>query len=153
MAGSLNKVMLIGHLGKDPELRYTQPGTPVANFNVATSEKFKGQDGQWQEKTEWHRVIAFGKTGEAIAQYLAKGSPVFVEGKLQTRKWTANNGQDRFTTEIVALHVQFLGSKTQGQQGPSQGQQRGYGQQGYTQEDDLGPQFPSEANGMDEVPF
>lgn len=108
---SLNKVLLIGHLGQDPELRYLPSGQPVANFSVATSEKWKGKDGNTSEKTEWHRIVVFGKVAENCKQYLVKGSPVYVEGRLQTREWQNKEGQKQRTTEIVAQSVQFLGVK------------------------------------------
>ncbi len=110
----LNKVMLIGNLGRDPEMRYTQNGTPVATLSVATSRKFKSQDGQLQEQTEWHKVVAWQRLAELCNEYLAKGSKVYVEGRLQTRKWQDNNGNDRYTTEIVAQDVQFLSPRPAG---------------------------------------
>lgn len=110
MSGSLNKVMLIGRLGKDPEQRQTQSGTAVVNFSLATSEKFKDKDGSWQERTEWHRVVAFGSRAEVLAKYLKKGSPVYIDGALQTRDWEDKDGQKRYTTEIVMRDFQFLSS-------------------------------------------
>ncbi|MEK6201726.1 MAG: single-stranded DNA-binding protein [Desulfobulbaceae bacterium] len=104
----LNKVMLIGNLGKDPEIRYTQSGTAVATFNVATTESWKDKDGQKQESTEWHRVVAWQKLAETCGEYLHKGSKVYIEGKLQTRKWQDQNGNDKFTTEIVAREMKML---------------------------------------------
>ncbi len=107
---SVNKVILIGNLGRDPELRYTQGGQAVCNFTLATTERFGGRDGgAVQERTEWHRVVVWGKTAENCAQYLAKGRSVYVEGRLQTRDWEDKEGQKRRTTEITALTVQFLG--------------------------------------------
>jgi single-strand DNA-binding protein len=106
---SINKVILIGHLGKDPELKFTPSGQPVANFSVATSEKWTGKDGNPGEKTEWHRIVVWGKTAENCKQYLFKGSAVYLEGKLQTREWENKEGQKQRTTEIVAHSVQFLG--------------------------------------------
>jgi single-strand DNA-binding protein len=100
--GSLNKVMLIGNLGADPETRYMPSGNAVANVSIATSESWKDRNtGEPQERTEWHRVVFFGKLAEIVGQYLRKGSKVFVEGRLQTRKWQGQDGQDRWTTEIV----------------------------------------------------
>lgn len=108
----VNKVILLGHLGADPEVRYTQSGTAVANLRVATSERWKDrQSGEAQERTEWHRVVLFGKLGEIAEQYLRKGSQVFLEGRLQTRKWQGQDGQDRYTTEIVATDMQMLGGR------------------------------------------
>src|SRR5262245_1532291 len=106
---SVNKVILIGNLGRDPELRYTQSGQAVANFTLATSERFANKSGEQQERTEWHRIVAWGKTGELCAQYLSKGRSVYIEGRLQTREWEDKEGQKRSTTEIVAQNVTFLG--------------------------------------------
>ena len=109
---SLNRVMLIGNLGADPELRYTPSQQPVCSLRIATTERRKGADGQWAEQTEWHRVSVFGKTAENCSQYLAKGRQVFVEGRLQTRKYQdKETGKDRYSTEILAFTVQFLGGK------------------------------------------
>jgi len=109
---SVNKVILIGNLGKKPELRYTPGGQAVANFTLATNERFGGKEGQpAQERTEWHRIVVWGRTAENCAQYLDKGRSVYIEGRLQTREWQDKEGQKRQTTEIVALTVQFLGNK------------------------------------------
>lgn len=105
----VNKVFLIGRLGTDPEVRYTSNGGAVANFNVATNESWTDKAGQKQEKTEWHRIVVWGKLAELCGQYLSKGRQIFVEGKLQTRDWQDKEGQKRYTTEIVAQSVQFLG--------------------------------------------
>lgn len=106
----LNKVQLIGHLGKDPELR--QAGqAPVANFSIATTERWKNKDGEKQEKTEWHRIVVWRALAETCDRYLGKGSKVYIEGKIQTRKWQDNDGNDRYTTEVVAHNVVFLDSK------------------------------------------
>ncbi len=104
----LNKAILIGNLGADPEIRYTQSGTQVATFNVATSERWKGQDGQMQESTEWHRIVAFGRLAEICGEYLNKGSRVYIEGKIQTRKWQDQNGNDKYTTEIITREMKML---------------------------------------------
>lgn len=112
MARGINKVILVGNLGQDPEVRYTANGAAVANITVATSEQWTDrQSGQKQEKTEWHRVVLFGRLGEIAGEYLRKGSQVYLEGKLQTRKWQDQNGQDRYTTEIVANEMQMLGGR------------------------------------------
>ena len=109
---SINKVILIGNLGKDPELKFLQSGQPVANFSIATSEKWKDKStGETKEQTEWHNIIMFGKLAEIAGQYLKKGSSVFVEGRLQTRKWQDKNGQDRYTTEIIANEMKMLGGR------------------------------------------
>lgn len=135
----LNKVMIIGKLGRDPELRYTTTGTPVTTLSVATNESFLDRDGNRQERTEWHRVTVFQKQAENCAHFLAKGSLVYVEGTLQTRKWQDQQGMDRYTTEVRAQRVQFLDRKTDrrpqgawGQEGGqgSYGGQGGYGNQG-----------------------
>ncbi len=107
----INKVILIGNLGADPEVKYTQDSTPVTTFNVATSERWKGKDGQMQEQTEWHRIVVWRRLAEICGEYLHKGSKVYVEGKLQTRKWQDKDGHDRWTTEVVARDVQFLTPK------------------------------------------
>ena len=112
---SLNKVMLIGNLGKDPEVRYTTSGQAVASFSIATTEKFKNkQSGDWDEKTEWHRITLWGKLAEIAGEYLAKGKTVFIEGRLQTRKWTDRDGNERYTTEIIGDRMQMLGGKGDG---------------------------------------
>ena len=103
--------MLIGNLGADPELKYTQNQLAVTQLRIATNERFKGADGNWVEKTEWHRVTVFGKSAENCCQYLKKGRTVFVEGRIQTRKWQDKEGRDNYTTEIVAFTVNFLGGK------------------------------------------
>ena len=175
----LNKVMIIGRLGRDPELRYSQSGAPVCSLNVATDESYQDRDGNKVERTEWHRVSVFQRAAENCANYLAKGSLVYVEGSLQTRKWQDQNGQDRFTTEIKAQRVQFLDRRGEGAArgagsapydgpgagGPQGGFQGGPGgqpapkrpqpqqQPRQSRDEDLGPAFPSEASGMDEVPF
>lgn len=112
----LNKVMIIGHLGADPELRYTQSGSPVATLRVATDESYTDKDGNRVERTEWHRIVAFQRAAENCNKYLSKGSLVYVEGKLTTRKWQDQNGQERYTTEIRAERVQFLEKRENAQQ-------------------------------------
>lgn len=108
---SLNKVMLIGGLGKDPEVRYTASGQAVASFSLATSEKFKGKTGEWEERTEWHNITLWGKLAEIAGEYLSKGKSVYIEGRLQTRKWQDKSGNDRYTTEIVGDKMQMLSPK------------------------------------------
>ncbi len=107
----VNKVILIGNLGADPEVRHTQAGMPVATFNIATSERRKGQDGQMQEQTEWHKIVVWDKLAETCREYLHKGSKVYIEGKLQTRKWQDKDGHDRWTTEIIARDMKMLTPK------------------------------------------
>jgi single-strand DNA-binding protein len=109
MAGGVNKVILIGNLGKDPEVRFTPSGAAVANFNIATNESWTDKSGQKQERTEWHRIVVWGKLAELCGEYLKKGRQCYVEGRLQTREWTDKEGKKNYTTEIVAQTVQFLG--------------------------------------------
>jgi single-strand DNA-binding protein len=108
---SVNKVILIGNLGRDPETRYMPDGGAITNISVATTETWKDKQGEKQEKTEWHRVAFFGKLAEIAGEYLKKGSQVYVEGRLQTRKWQDKDGADKYTTEIVANAMQMLGSR------------------------------------------
>lgn len=159
---SLNKVQIIGNLARDVELRYSQSGIPVANMSVATNEKYTDRDGNKVEKAEFHRVTAFQKQAENCANFLTKGSLIYVEGSLTTRKWQDQQGQDRYTTEIKAERVQFLDRKgdNQGAEQPQgaprqQGAARGNAQRQQRRpvDDDLGPAFPSEASNMDDVPF
>jgi single-strand DNA-binding protein len=108
---SVNKVILIGNLGRDPEVRYMPDGGAITNISIATTENWKDKNGEKQEKTEWHRVAFFGKLAEIAGEYLKKGSQVYVEGRLQTRKWQDKEGNDKYTTEIVADRMQMLGSR------------------------------------------
>jgi len=120
MARGVNKVILIGNLGRDPEVRYSPNGSAVANCTLATTESWKDKNsGEKQEKTEWHRVVFFGRLAEIAGEYLKKGSQIYIEGRLQTRKWQDKEGQDRYTTEIVANEMQMLGSRG-GQGAPSE---------------------------------
>ncbi len=111
---SLNKVMLIGRLGQDPEFKMTPSGNGVCNFSVATSENWTDKSGEKQERTEWHRIVVWGKLAELCNQYLSKGRQAYIEGKLQTRSWEDKEGQKRYTTEIVANTVQFLSGASEG---------------------------------------
>ena len=111
MAG-VNKAILLGRLGADPEIRYTSNGTAVANFRIATSERWNNQNGEKEERTEWHRIVAWSKLAETCGEYLHAGSKVYIEGKLQTRKWQDQNGNDKFTTEIVAREMKVLSPRT-----------------------------------------
>ncbi|MFP7755696.1 single-stranded DNA-binding protein [Thermodesulfobacteriota bacterium B35] len=150
----VNKVILIGNLGRDPELRYTQNGTPVASLRVATSRKWKGQDGQMQEQTEWHSVVAWSRLAELCNEYLSKGSKVYVEGRLQTRKWQDQNGNDRYTTEVVAQDIQFLSPRGTGGGGGGGYGGGGFadgGQQGGFGGDDFSGSEPPPTG--DDVPF
>ncbi len=111
---SVNKVILVGNLGKDPETRYTTGGDAVTNIRIATTDTWKDKAGEKQEKTEWHSIVFFGRQAEIAAEYLKKGRQIYVEGRLQTRKWQDKEGQDRYTTEIVADRMQMLGSREGG---------------------------------------
>ena len=142
--GSLNKVMIIGRLGNDPELKNISTGSSVCNFSVATSERWKDKEGQKQEKTEWHRIVVWGRQADLCSKYLSKGRQVYLEGRMQTRSWEdQQSGQKRYTTEIVANVVQFLGSTQQ------QGQQPAGG--GDMMEPDFGPEPSFEPT--EEIPF
>ncbi|ATJ84394.1 single-stranded DNA-binding protein [Halomonas beimenensis] len=149
MARGVNKVILIGNLGQDPDVRFTPSGTAVANLNLATTDTWTDrQSGQRQERTEWHRVVMFNKLAEISQQYLRKGSRVYVEGRLQTRKWQDQNGQDRYTTEIVANDMQMLDSRSGGEMGggmpPQGGNFGGQPQQG----GNYGGQPPQQGGGF-----
>lgn len=136
MAG-VNKVILLGHLGRDPEMRYQPSGGAIANFSIATSETFKDKEGNKQERTEWHRVVFFGRTAEIAGEYLRKGSMAYVEGRLQTRKWTDKEGQERYTTEIVGDRLQLVGARGGG----------GGGAASFDEEDPSRPSGGSSAGG------
>jgi single-strand DNA-binding protein len=146
MAG-INKVILIGRLGADPEVRYTPSGAAVANFNIATSEEWKDKDsGEKRERTEWHRIVAWSRLGEICGEYLSKGRQVYIEGRLQTRSWEDRDGNKRYTTEIVASDVQFLGGRDGGDGGRSSGGRSG-GQSSY------GSGGPVPGPDDDDIPF
>ena len=122
MSNGINKVIIIGNLGKDPETKYTASGAAVTNITVATSESWKDKtSGEKQEKTEWHRIVFFNRLAEIAGEYLRKGSKVYLEGKLQTRKWQDQAGTDRYTTEIVANEMQMLGGRDEQAKDPDQG--------------------------------
>ena len=118
---SVNKVILIGHLGKDPEVRYATSGTAVCNFLMATTRTYKDKQGERKDETEWHKISAFGRTAEVCGEYLKKGAQVYIEGRLQTRKWQEKEtGADRYSTEIIVEHLEMLGSRPQqGQSNPA----------------------------------
>ena len=120
MASGVNKVILVGRLGADPEMKYTSTGLGVCRFNLATTERWTGKDGQKQERTEWHRIVVWAKLGELCNEYLRKGRQAYVEGRLQTRSWEDKEGNKKYTTEVVANTVQFLGSPDQGGRSLSQ---------------------------------
>jgi single-strand DNA-binding protein len=156
---SLNRAMLIGRLGKDPEVRYTQDGKAVASFSIATSEKWKDKaTGENREKTEWHRIVAFRRLGEICGEYLSKGSQIYIEGRLQTRSWE-KDGVTRYTTEIIADRMQMLGSKDRGDfQGNNKSQsgfQESKNQNAYpdNNSDDFHDGPPSYEGPEDDIPF
>lgn len=125
MARGINKVILIGNLGNDPDVRYTSGGSPVANISLATSESWRDKEtGDQQERTEWHRIVFFGRQAEIVSEYLRKGSKVYVEGRLQTRKWQDRDGNDRYTTEIVANDMQMLDGRSGASEEAPSGQTR-----------------------------
>ncbi|HJX34042.1 MAG TPA: single-stranded DNA-binding protein [Desulfatiglandales bacterium] len=111
---SVNKVILVGNLGSDPEVRYTPSGRAVANFSLATTEKYTNKEGEKEERTEWHRIVAWARLGEICGEYLTKGSQVYIEGRIQTRSWEDRDGNKRYTTEIVAQAMQMLGGSKKG---------------------------------------
>jgi len=113
MSRGLNKVMLIGNLGNDPEIKYAPSGTPIANLRLATTDNRRNKDGEWEENTEWHRIVMFGKQAEICKDYLRKGSKIYVEGRLQTRSWDDQSGQKRYMTEIVGAQMVMLDPKSQ----------------------------------------
>jgi single-strand DNA-binding protein len=151
MARGVNKVILIGNLGRDPEVRYTQSGTAVSNFSLATTERQK-KEGEWVDHTEWHNIVVFGKVAENCSNYLSKGSSVYIEGRIQTRKWTDKEGGERQTTEIVAQNVQFLSGSSKGGGAGAGGRPRDAGARSAEPADD----FPDAGGGFDpndDVPF
>lgn len=158
---SVNRVILIGNLGKDPETRYAPSGDAICNITLATTESWKDKaSGEKREATEWHRVIFFGKLAEIAGQYLRKGSQVYVEGSLRTRKWQDKDGQDRYTTEIRADEMKMLGGKGEGQQdgqqGGSQRHQASQPQQQARQQPKPQPNKPANGGGFDmddDIPF
>lgn len=152
----VNKVILVGNLGNDPEVRYMPNGNAVANLSIATSESWKDQQGQPQERTEWHKVTMYRRLAEIAGEYLKKGSQVYLEGKLQTRKWQDQSGNDRYTTEVIADQMQMLGGRNEGgnmggggyqrQQAPQQAPQGGYQQQSAPPQQGGGYQQPTQQN-------
>jgi single-strand DNA-binding protein len=159
MARGLNKVMLIGHLGSDPELRTTNSGQSVVNFTVATNENFKDGAGNLQERTEWHRIVVWGKLAEICSQYLKKGRQVYLEGRLQTRSWDdTKSGEKKYATEIVCTDMQMLGGR---EQGGGEGAGQGYAQPGRTPQQSTGDDYASSGpesramleNDKDDLPF
>lgn len=143
---SLNMAQIIGRLGRDVDLRYSQSGTAVSNISIATDESYTDRDGNKVDRMEWHRIVAYGKTAENCANFLAKGSLVYVEGSLQTRKWTDQQGRERYATEIRAQRVQFLDRK-------GDGQPQGAGQQGPPRPLPWRQGNPARDSGVDDMPF
>ena len=158
MARGVNKVIVVGNLGNDPETRYMPSGSAVTNMTVATNESWKDkQTGEQKERTEWHKVAMFGRLAEIAAEYLRKGSQVYIEGKLRTRKWQGQDGQDRYTTEIIADEMQMLGGRGGaggGSFGGGGGGQQGGGQQGGGQQGGgSAPPQPGPDDFDDDIPF
>ncbi len=153
MAGGVNKVILLGNLGKDPEVRFTPSGQAVCNFSIATNESWTDKSGQKQERTEWHRIVVWGKMGELCGEYLKKGRQAFVEGRLQTREWTDKEGKKNYSTEVVANNVQFIGARDGAGGGGARPQapQNDYGSP--PPSDDMGPPPSSGTGGGDDIPF
>jgi single-strand DNA-binding protein len=152
MARGINKVILVGNLGKDPEVRYMANGQAVANVTIATSESWKDKNtGEQQEKTEWHRVVFFRRLAEIAGEYLKKGSKIYVEGKLQTRKWQDNQGQDRYTTEIIANEMQMLDSR--GSAGAAAGSNNFSSSAPPPVEESNAPQMATAGDFDDDIPF
>jgi single-strand DNA-binding protein len=148
--GSVNKVILVGNLGRDAELRYTPGGAAVATLNMATTEVWNDKSGQRQEKTEWHRVVLWGKTAESLSEYLTKGKQIYIEGRLQTRQWDDKDGNKRYTTEIRSDRVVLLGGGS-GRGGPASGGERGGAERG----SDFGGPGPEGSAPLtdDDIPF
>lgn len=148
MARGINKVILIGHLGADPEIKYMPSGAAVANLSLATTEGWKDkQSGEKQERTEWHRVVLFSRLAEIAGEYLRKGSQVYIEGRLQTRKWQGKDGQDRYTTEIVANDMQMLGGRGGG------GSSGGFESSGESSSAQYASDSPPSRDFDDDIPF
>jgi len=154
MARGVNKVILVGNLGKDPDMKYTASGAAIANITVATTDSWNDkQTGEKVEKTEWHRVVAFQRLAEIMGEYLRKGSQVYIEGRLQTRKWQDQNGQDRYTTEVVANDMQMLGGRGgDGGGGRSQGGGGGFRNNPQEQQTQAQPK-PDNDFADDDIPF
>lgn len=156
----VNKVILVGNLGNDPEVKYMPNGNAVANLSLATSESWKDQHGQQQERTEWHRLTAYRKLAEIMGEYLKKGSQIYVEGKLQTRKWQDQQGNDKYTTEVIVDQMQMLGGGGGNNNQKPQGNQGGYNQQPKQQPQQQAPQQPPQGRPKepdfdfdDDIPF
>ncbi len=146
---SVNKVILMGNLGKDPEVRFMPNGDAVCNFSIATTDNWKDKNGEKQERTEWHNIVMYRKLAEIAGEYLKKGRPVFIEGRLQTRKWQTKEGQDRYTTEIIAESMQMLGGRDSG--GGSSGSASNAQNQSASQGHDEFNQAPQRTSGASQA--
>lgn len=144
--GTVNKVILIGRLGKDPDMRYTPGGTAVANFSLATNSAYKDSDGNWADKTEWHNIVVFGKLAEFTGEYLKKGKLAYIDGRLQTSSWEDQNGQKRYKTEVVAGEIQLIGPR--GESDSSSGREAVA-----EADDEVPPDMPAAKNEEDDLPF
>jgi single-strand DNA-binding protein len=155
MAGSVNKVILIGRVGRDPEVRYTSGGSPVATFSVATDESFKDRNGEQQQHTEWHRIVAWSKLAEICGEYLTKGKQVYIEGTIRSRQWEDQSGSKRTSYEIIARNMQMLGSRSEAERA-SQGAGRPAASQPQASEeryDSTHEPSPEGENTDDDIPF
>lgn len=155
MTGTVNKVILIGRLGADPDVRYMADGTPVINFNMATNEPVRSADGTWEERAEWHRVVAFRKLAETMASLLSKGKLIYVEGRLQTRQWQDNQGVKRYSTEIVAREIKLIDSagNRPGQAAPGEGYNKGSGAPSFAGQSEVEELPPPPNSPDDQIPF
>jgi single-strand DNA-binding protein len=152
MKGTINKSTILGYVGKDPEVKATAGGTTIVNLSIATTERGpKGQDGSYADATEWHRVVLFGKLAETAASYVQKGSLLYIEGRMQTRKWQDQSGADRYSTEIVGNEMQFIGPKPATQPQQQQGQQQ-QGQQQQPQQQQQQPQYQPQPQQQQQTP-
>ncbi len=153
MSRGINKVILVGRLGSDPDLRFAPSGTAIARFNIATNERVPSGDGNWEDRTEWHRIVVFGKLAETCGNYLSKGRLVYVEGRLRTQQWEDRQGIKRFTTEIIARDIQFLDSS--GVQGSREFQEAPDQQLSSSQASlsEQLPPVPDEPDKDDDIPF
>ncbi len=157
--GTVNKVILVGRLGQDPDIRYSPGGVAVAKFSLATNDSVSAGEGKWEDRTEWHRIVTFGKTAEFCGNYLSKGRQVYIEGSIRTNQWEDAQGQKRYMTEIIAREIQLLGSaegqsqsQSQGTQGQGQSQGQGQGQQWQGQTQGQRQPAPSARPAAEELP-
>lgn len=154
MAGSVNKVILIGRVGRDPEVRYTSSGSPVATFSVATDESFKAKNGEQQQHTEWHKVVAWSKLAEICGEYLTKGKLVYIEGSIRSRQWEDQSGNKRTSYEIIARNMQMLGSRSDSERAASAGTRPAAASAQHEERYDSGPELPPEGEITDDdIPF